>query len=497
MFVTHFTLNRRGLAVVTFVLAAILLTGIAATAQGPQPQGANVALGSGFTYQGQLRKNNLPLYDTCNLTFSLWDAQGAGSPPTGGTQLGGNQPMPGVSVVNGLFTRVLNDAGQFGANAFNGQERWLQVAVQCTGDATPVTLSRQPVTAAPYAQYATGNWGLNGNAGTNASNFIGTTDNMSLTLGVNVAAALRIYPNPNTTSPNLIGGSRYNTVTVGAVGATIGGGGRSNYPNRASDSFATVSGGYDNSASGEASTVGGGESNRTSNFFATVGGGYGNSASGDYSSVSGGDSNTASGGDSTVSGGDANTASGNASIVSGGESNLASGQFSFAAGHFANAVHGGAFVWADNSNQPFTSGGSNHFDVRATGGISLVTSIDGGGNPTSGLFVSNAGKATVNGLKVSSSGTQFNRILGGTATLGSGSTGVNAYTVTFPVTFSAIPKVLATPRGGMFLGNTVSDTFAVTTREVTTSYFVVNVYFASGNGSLWSQNLQLDWFAWE
>src|SRR5207249_579011 len=111
-------------------------------------------------------------------------------------QLGGNHVKPSVSVVNGLFTVVLNDAGQFGPSAFNGQARWLQAAVQCTGDGAPVALSRQPVTAAPYALYATGNWGLNGNAGTTANNFVGTTDNMSLTLGVGGTAALRLVPVP-------------------------------------------------------------------------------------------------------------------------------------------------------------------------------------------------------------------------------------------------------------------------------------------------------------
>src|SRR5205814_4759711 len=142
--------------------------------------------------------------------------------------------IAGGPVVNGLFTVVLNGAGQFGPGAFNGEERWLQAAVQCTGDGAPVALSRQPVTAVPYALYATGNWGLNGNAGTTGSNFLGTTDNMSLTIGVSGTAALRIYP--KATSPNLIGGSQYNAVTVGSVGATVGGGGTSGFPNEASDS---------------------------------------------------------------------------------------------------------------------------------------------------------------------------------------------------------------------------------------------------------------------
>src|SRR5437588_4887441 len=246
--------NRRWLCVIALVLAALLVSGVAVTAQGPQPQGTQATLGAGFTYQGQLKKNNAGVNDTCNMTFSLWDSQSGG---TG--QVGGNQVINGVTVANGLFTVVLNGAGQFGPGAFNGQARWLQVAVQCTGDGAPVALSRQPITAAPYALFATGNWGLSGNAGTNAGNFIGTTDNMSLTIGVNNTAALRIYSTG--TSPNLIGGSQYNTTTVGAVGVTIGGGGASYGPNRASNSFATVGGGAGNTASYGYATVGGGSGN--------------------------------------------------------------------------------------------------------------------------------------------------------------------------------------------------------------------------------------------
>jgi hypothetical protein len=60
-----------------------------------------------------------------------------------------------VSVAGGLFTVQLNDGGQFGASAFNGDARWLEIAVRCpagSGDCT--SLSRQALAAAPYARYA-------------------------------------------------------------------------------------------------------------------------------------------------------------------------------------------------------------------------------------------------------------------------------------------------------------------------------------------------------
>ena len=139
-------------------ILAVLLLALAvglARAQGPQPPGEGVApqgvvgpqaaLGTAFTYQGQLKKAGNPLSGTCDFRFSLWDAE------TGGNQIGPVQEKTNVSVTNGLFTVQLD----FGAGAFRGDARWLQIAVKCTGDVGYVTLTpRQPLTPAPYAVYA-------------------------------------------------------------------------------------------------------------------------------------------------------------------------------------------------------------------------------------------------------------------------------------------------------------------------------------------------------
>jgi hypothetical protein len=70
-----------------------------------------------------------------------------------------------VPATNGLFVVQLNDAGQFGANAFNGDARWLQVEVcsdaSCSGSPT-VLAPRQPVTPTPYSRFSAGPWQLNG-----------------------------------------------------------------------------------------------------------------------------------------------------------------------------------------------------------------------------------------------------------------------------------------------------------------------------------------------
>ena len=81
-----------------------------------------------------------PVNGFCNFGFSLWDAL------SGGIQIGDPETASNVLVSDGLFTVDLN----FGASAFQGEARWLQIVVNCGGGAT--TLSpRQPLSPAPYA----------------------------------------------------------------------------------------------------------------------------------------------------------------------------------------------------------------------------------------------------------------------------------------------------------------------------------------------------------
>ena len=167
-----------------------LACGLGLMAYSPLPADST-PLGTGFTYQGQLVMNGSPVNGTTTLRFSLWDAAGSGSPPTGGNQIGANQIVPNVAVENGLFFVELDAGGQFGPNAFNGDARWLQVEV-CTdvSCATLTTLApRQPVLASPYARFAAQPWQfLNGNTFTNSSVGIGTSAPTSqLSLGSNNA----------------------------------------------------------------------------------------------------------------------------------------------------------------------------------------------------------------------------------------------------------------------------------------------------------------------
>ena len=114
---------------------------------------AQTALGPTFNYQGKLDLRGAPLDDTADFEFSLWDTD------AGGSQVGSTQTVSNVTVTNGLFTVMLNSRSEFGPSAFNGDARWLQIAVRSPHDPGDklefITLSPlQPITAAPYAVFA-------------------------------------------------------------------------------------------------------------------------------------------------------------------------------------------------------------------------------------------------------------------------------------------------------------------------------------------------------
>lgn len=123
----------------------VLSTGLI-QAQGPTsapPSNPLAPVGTAFTYQGQLKKDGSPVNDTCNLQFLLFDAA------SDGTQIGPTLTRSGVTLSDGLFTVADLD---FGASAWTGEARWLEIAVQCSGDAAFHTLEpRQALTPTPYA----------------------------------------------------------------------------------------------------------------------------------------------------------------------------------------------------------------------------------------------------------------------------------------------------------------------------------------------------------
>ena len=149
----------------------------------------------------------------------------------------------------------------------------------------------------------------------------------------------------------------------------------------------TIAGGRHNLTSNLYPTIGGGAENVAAGLAATVGGGAGNEATASHATVGGGLKNHATDLHATVSGGYDNAGSGAYSTVTGGAHNSAAGDYSLASGRRARveAIHSGAFLYADSNDADFASAAADEFAVRATGGFRLVTAIDGNGTPVAGV----------------------------------------------------------------------------------------------------------------
>jgi hypothetical protein len=277
-------MKLRTFLLVAVVMASLFVVSSSLAQEGPlDPQ---AALGTAFTYQGRLTDGGAPANGAYDFEFRLYDSL------SGTTQIGSAVVKDNVSVTGGVFTVQLD----FGASAFAGEARWLQISVRAgSSSGAYTTLSpRQELTAAPYALYATRapwsgltsvpsgfadgvdneGWALTGNSGTNAStNFVGTTNNVALTFRVSNTIGLRLVPSTGT--PNVIGGHSANSVAANLENGTIGGGGSASNPNRITTfaSYGTIGGGLGNTASGAAAVVGGGDGNTASGSLATIPGG--------------------------------------------------------------------------------------------------------------------------------------------------------------------------------------------------------------------------------
>lgn len=376
------------LGVVTLLISLALIG--TASAQRNGPQSPQAATGSGFTYQGRLIKNGQPISDTCALSISLWDA-------SSGDNFLNSNTFTTVPISNGLFTVQID----YGASTFNGEERWIEMAVKCTGDANYITLSpRTKLTPTPYAMYALGNWALNGNGGTGGTGFVGTTDNTALTIGVNGAGALRIYPQSQ--SPNIAGGYSGNYISSTIYGATIAGGGSFFYENRVLNTFGTV---------------GGGRANHADGYGSTIAGGIDSQATGDYGTVAGGLHNYATSGSSGIGGGFYNVANGYVAYIGGGDLNIAGTQNATIGGGYSNTITGGQLI----ANGTI---GGGVFNV-ATGFAATIAGGHGNQAPGEWSSMGGGGFNTASGRSTTVSGGEYNTASGAGSTIGGG--GWNGY----------------------------------------------------------------------
>jgi YD repeat-containing protein len=97
------------------------------------------SMGPTFTYQGRLTDGGSDVTDPVDLEFRLFDAA------SGGAQVGLTVFVDDYVPSEGLVSLDLD----FGAESFDGDERWLEVTVE----GTPLT-PRQSLRAAPYANFA-------------------------------------------------------------------------------------------------------------------------------------------------------------------------------------------------------------------------------------------------------------------------------------------------------------------------------------------------------
>jgi len=115
-----------------FLAVAFLLLGITRAS----------AQTTAFTYQGKLTDNGSPANGNYDLQFSLFDSASAGA------QIGQSQTVTNVSASGGAFTVKLD----FGANAFPGASRFLEISTRPSGGGAFTLLTpRQPITSTPYA----------------------------------------------------------------------------------------------------------------------------------------------------------------------------------------------------------------------------------------------------------------------------------------------------------------------------------------------------------
>jgi len=261
-------------------------------------------------------------------------------------------------------------------------------------------------------------WLLTGNTGTNPGvQFLGTADSQPLELRVNNARAMRLEP--NATSPNVVGGVADNSVTPGAVAATIGGGGESGSPNRVTDDYGTVAGGGGNRAGDNA-----GDTDDAS--YATVAGGWYNTSSGNSATVGGGRSNSASGFVATVAGGGSNDATGMGATVGGGWSNHANASYGTIAGGGPSDPNDPVGTRNLVTDDYGTIGGGGHNqagdNAGATDDASYATVGGGLSNSASGqlALVAGGSENTASGLGATVGGGSLNGAGGDFATVGGG-----------------------------------------------------------------------------
>lgn len=465
-------------------------------------------LGTAFTYQGRLADGSTPANGLYDLRFTLFDAATAGS-AVGTPSVVTTNATP---VSNGVFSVSLD----FGS-AFAGQARWLGIEVKTNLAATFNLLSpRTELTPTPNALYApragvaetvapgsvttaglapssvTGStiangtigaadlsstllngtfWRLGGNSGITAgTDFLGTTDNKPVEIRANNQRALRIEATGDSESdfdtladgaPNFIAGSEANAIAAGVVGATITGGGATNYDglpfrNYVAGDYGAIVGGLANSISPQAAggSIAGGTGNRINSRSAinSIGGGSANQVGSD--SIS-----------SVVGGGYRNEIGdfAKSSVIAGGEANsIADGVAEFDSANY-NAIGGGL----NNDIGPLAVGASIGGGTDNSVRRAVHATIGGGsGNIVSNDFATVAGgnRNIAGGAAIGTLLGIFDLAVGATVSGGESNRARRAHTTVSGGKANTVTTEFSTIGGG--LGNTI---YGIDTAQVGTN----------------------------
>ncbi len=132
--------------ILALALILVLFAGVAFVGDVAADQNTPQSVGTAFSYQGKLYESATPANGTYDFQFTLFGQQNSGS------AIAGPISKNDVEVNDGLFTVSLD----FGANSFNGGDRWLEIAVRPgneTGFYTTL-VPRQQISPTPYAIYS-------------------------------------------------------------------------------------------------------------------------------------------------------------------------------------------------------------------------------------------------------------------------------------------------------------------------------------------------------
>lgn len=101
-----------------------------------------IAQTTAFNYQGRLTDGGNPANGPFQMQFKLFDAL------AGGNQIGATLTDVAITAANGVFGVKLD----FGSNALNGANRWLEIAVRRnSGESYTILSPREQIASSPYA----------------------------------------------------------------------------------------------------------------------------------------------------------------------------------------------------------------------------------------------------------------------------------------------------------------------------------------------------------